>query len=102
MFVDGCFWRGCPIHYQAPATRSKFWEAKFLRNRARDKLVVKLLHDAGWKPMRIWEHTVRSDLLGAVEKIRAMVLSSAIRVTDKERAELSKRKRKRPRRPRGA
>jgi DNA mismatch endonuclease, patch repair protein len=71
VFVDGCFWHGCPTHYQAPATRSEFWQDKLWRNRARDSAVTRQLTQSGWQVVRIWEHTVKSDLTGAVSRIKA-------------------------------
>jgi DNA mismatch endonuclease (patch repair protein) len=56
VFVDGCFWHGCPQHFKAPRTNSSYWGPKIQRNRARDADVDRLLRDAGWSVMRIWEH----------------------------------------------
>ncbi len=70
VFVDGCFWHGCPIHYQAPATRAAFWRAKLHNNRRRDVTVNAQLRKAGWTVVRVWEHTVRRDLPRAVAMIR--------------------------------
>ena len=55
VFVDGCFWHGCPRCYRAPKTRKKFWSEKINRNRTRDKLVNRELAKAGWRVLRIWE-----------------------------------------------
>ena len=55
VFVDGCFWHGCPRCYRAPQTRKKFWSEKINRNRTRDKLVNRELANAGWRVLRIWE-----------------------------------------------
>ncbi|WP_315729664.1 MULTISPECIES: very short patch repair endonuclease [unclassified Bradyrhizobium] len=59
IFVDGCFWHGCPSHGSVPATNRKFWQAKLDRNKKRDRLVVKELKKRGWKPLRIWQHELR-------------------------------------------
>lgn len=72
VFVDGCFWHGCPTHYHAPATRSEFWQSKLRRNQVRDSMVTRQLTEAGWKVVRIWEHTIKSDLADAVSRIRAI------------------------------
>jgi DNA mismatch endonuclease, patch repair protein len=69
VFVDGCFWHGCPIHYQAPATRAAFWQEKLKNNRRRDATVNAQLRKAGWIVVRIWEHTVRRNLPDAVATI---------------------------------
>lgn len=56
VFVDGCFWHGCPDHYAAPKTNSVYWREKVLRNVSRDRDVDELLRDAGWEVVRVWEH----------------------------------------------
>jgi DNA mismatch endonuclease (patch repair protein) len=55
-FVDGCFWHGCPEHGSWPAANATWWRAKIERNRARDTETDRLLTQAGWMVMRIWEH----------------------------------------------
>lgn len=55
VFVDGCFWHGCPRHYKAPGTRSEFWQGKVTTNRARDLRVTRALRAAGWRVVRVWE-----------------------------------------------
>lgn len=59
VFVDGCFWHGCPAHGTLPATRPEFWAAKLSRNRARDREVNSALKTLGWRVLRIWEHDLR-------------------------------------------
>jgi DNA mismatch endonuclease (patch repair protein) len=56
VFVDGCFWHGCPKHGTQPAGNRTFWKNKFTRNKARDVLVTRTLRRAGWRVLRIWEH----------------------------------------------
>lgn len=55
VFVDGCYWHGCPRHYRRPKGNQKFWDAKIERNQTRDRLVTRALRKAGWKVLRIWE-----------------------------------------------
>lgn len=55
VFVDGCFWHGCPRHATQPRTRAAYWAAKFARNKARDRKVVRTLRRAGWTVLRVWE-----------------------------------------------
>jgi DNA mismatch endonuclease, patch repair protein len=57
LFVDGCFWHGCPDH-GARATHSNpdYWHEKVRRNRERDRRTDELLEEAGWIPVRVWEH----------------------------------------------
>ena len=59
LFVDGCFWHGCPRCYTAPKHNAVFWARKVERNRARDKRVSAELREQGWKVVRIWEHSLR-------------------------------------------
>ena len=56
IFVDGCFWHGCPKHATWPANRAAWWRRKLHANKARDRLVTRTLRKAGWRVLRIWEH----------------------------------------------
>ncbi|MCW5553337.1 MAG: very short patch repair endonuclease [Verrucomicrobiae bacterium] len=56
IFVDGCFWHGCPKHATWPANRAAWWRKKILGNQARDALVTRTLRRAGWRVLRVWEH----------------------------------------------
>lgn len=56
VFVDGCFWHGCPKHGTDAKHNAAFWEAKIARNRARDADTNALLTQAGWIVIRVWEH----------------------------------------------
>jgi DNA mismatch endonuclease (patch repair protein) len=59
VFVDGCFWHGCPEHGTLPATNREFWETKITRNRERDREVNRELKKRGWRVLRLWEHELR-------------------------------------------
>ncbi len=56
VFVDGCFWHSCPLHGSRPKTNTAYWEPKLQGNRERDDLYSRLLVEAGWRVIRIWEH----------------------------------------------
>ena len=56
VFVDGCFWHGCPRCYKGPRTNRKFWREKVAYNRWRDRLVSRSLRRLGWNVVRLWEH----------------------------------------------
>jgi DNA mismatch endonuclease (patch repair protein) len=56
VFIDGCFWHGCPVHGRQPETNQPYWSAKIARNIARDHRNNRVLADAGWVAIRIWEH----------------------------------------------
>lgn len=55
VFVDGCFWHGCPRHATLPASNRAFWKAKLARNQSRDREVTRALRQAGWRVLRVWE-----------------------------------------------
>jgi DNA mismatch endonuclease (patch repair protein) len=56
VFVDGCFWHGCPRHGIQPKTNSHYWRAKLGRNRVRDAANNAALETEGWRVIRVWEH----------------------------------------------
>jgi DNA mismatch endonuclease (patch repair protein) len=56
VFIDGCFWHGCPEHFVVPATNNSFWAAKIERNRERDDETTARLELRGWLVLRFWEH----------------------------------------------
>lgn len=56
VFIDGCFWHGCPWHYKTPKTRSEWWDAKIQRNKTRDARKTRKLRRLGWQVVRVWEH----------------------------------------------
>lgn len=59
VFVDGCFWHGCPKHATQPKGNAAFWRRKFAMNKARDRLVTRTLRRDGWRVLRIWEHELK-------------------------------------------
>jgi DNA mismatch endonuclease (patch repair protein) len=69
VFVDGCFWHGCPEHGTRPKTNRTYWDAKLERNRARDREVTAALEAAGWRVLRFWDHQVRQDAQGVTTDI---------------------------------
>lgn len=68
VFVDGCFFHGCPEHGTRPKANADFWRAKIAANRARDMDTTERLSQAGWIVVRVWEH---EPVLEAVERICA-------------------------------
>lgn len=70
IFVDGCFWHGCPKHYIPPAGNSGYWSAKIERNRTRDARNAKTLSDAGYRVLRFWECEVLADIAGVVKQVQ--------------------------------
>lgn len=59
VFVDGCFWHGCPKHCRRPVGNRAFWKKKFAANKARDGRVNRKLRGIGWRAVRIWEHELK-------------------------------------------
>lgn len=56
VFVDGCFWHGCPRCYKRPASNRECWDNKIANNRQRDRLVNRELKLLGWHVVRVWQH----------------------------------------------
>src|SRR2546430_59160 len=56
VFIDGCYWHGCPEHYKPPTAHSDYWAAKIERNLARDRAMDAHLQKVGWLSLRLWEH----------------------------------------------
>jgi DNA mismatch endonuclease (patch repair protein) len=78
VFVDGCFWHGCPKHYTAPATNPTFWQEKLAKNRQRDRDAERALALDGWRTIRLWEHEIEDDLEMAVNKVISALAESAL------------------------
>lgn len=72
VFVNGCFWHGCPIHATWPKRNAEFWRIKIEANRERDADTDRRLQQAGWRVIRIWEHEQPNEAaLRVAELIRA-------------------------------
>ena len=67
VFIDGCFWHGCPMHGTTPRTNTAFWVEKIARNRARDDDTTNRLEADGWIVLRFWEH---DDSAFCAERVR--------------------------------
>lgn len=70
VFLDGCFWHGCPQHFGPPRTNASYWTPKIERNRRHDAMVNEALQSAGWTVIRVWEH---EDAEMAADKIQLVV-----------------------------
>jgi DNA mismatch endonuclease, patch repair protein len=71
IFVDGCFWHGCPDHYTPPRSRARFWAKKLKENVERDIRQTFELERAGWRVLRIWEHQLEKDPLETAKAVHA-------------------------------
>lgn len=56
VFVDGCFWHGCPAHCKPPARNPEWWQWKLRNNQTRDEDTTRRLTELGWTVLRLWEH----------------------------------------------
>jgi len=66
VFVDGCFWHGCTVHGQVPASNHAWWCEKLEKNRTRDELTTVHLTASGWTVLRFWEHVSEIEAFDAV------------------------------------
>jgi DNA mismatch endonuclease (patch repair protein) len=78
VFVDGCFWHGCPKCYRRPSSNQEYWDAKIAGNRKRDQAVTRELHAAGWRVIRIWQHQLVTPGRVASRVKRALKRESAV------------------------
>ena len=77
VFVDGCFWHGCPTHCRMPASKPAYWRPKIARNKARDKVVMAALRKRGWRVLRIWEHELKKPSRCLARVVRTLSLAPA-------------------------
>ncbi len=73
VFVDGCFWHGCPRHGTVPKTNTSFWLAKIRRNRHRDRQADRSLKRLGWTVLHVWEHELRGDVSRVLRRIERLL-----------------------------
>jgi DNA mismatch endonuclease (patch repair protein) len=70
VFVDGCFWHGCPVHYVRPRSQTDHWTSKLRENVERDRQQTLKLEALGWKVVRIWEHEIDEALAEVVKRVQ--------------------------------
>lgn len=75
VFVDGCFWHGCPRHYTAPINNAEFWREKLRMNQERDRRNDRELRDEGWTVLRYWSCEIKCDLSRVLEQVRRVLTS---------------------------
>lgn len=78
VFVDGCFWHGCPACYRQPNSNKDYWKNKITRNVARDRFIDNILREQGWILVRVWEHAVHANIGACVGKVLR-----ALRIADR-------------------
>ena len=70
VYIDGCFWHGCPDHYMQPHSNAGYWVPKIEGNRRRDADTDARLEEAGWAAFRLWEH---EDLEEAADRLESLL-----------------------------
>ena len=73
VFVDGCFWHGCPLHSTMPKNNRDFWKRKLKRNRERDVEHTRWLEVEGWRVLRLWEHEIEVSPAACSQRIAVML-----------------------------
>ena len=67
VFVDGCFWHGCPDHGSTPRSNTGYWVPKLAANLERDSRVDQALRASGWHLLRLWEHVPTAEAVVLVQ-----------------------------------
>ena len=80
VYVDGCFWHGCPDHHVRPKANSDWWRWKVERNQQRDRDTDRELREAGWDVLRVWEHEPPGEAADRVVAAYRSLLTGADRV----------------------
>jgi DNA mismatch endonuclease (patch repair protein) len=73
IFIDSCFWHGCPEHCRMPASNKSYWENKIKNNKERDKKVTEHYKEKGWNILRIWEHELKNNYETTLTKIEKFI-----------------------------
>lgn len=76
IFIDSCFWHACPIHGNIPKSNTDFWKDKLERNKERDLKVNAYYMDKAWTVIRLWEHELKEDFDGVIERIYQIILGN--------------------------
>jgi DNA mismatch endonuclease (patch repair protein) len=81
VFIDGCFWHGCPVHGAVPKANKKWWANKLMENRSSDSRVTTVLEGNGWTVLRFWTHESPESIATHIEE--------AVKESDLEKQSLS-------------
>lgn len=82
VFIDGCYWHGCPIHFVEPKANASFWKDKIEKNRQRDAETNSELEKHGWIVLRFWEHEDPELCAGTIEQVVRQVTAVTKRCSD--------------------
>jgi DNA mismatch endonuclease (patch repair protein) len=66
VFLDGCFWHGCPVHGTTPNSNTEWWRDKINSNQDRDRRVDEILRQRGWTVLRFWEHDNADEVIRSI------------------------------------
>ena len=69
VFIDGCFWHGCPTCFVAPSSNAAYWRKKIERNRSKADEVNLALRSGKWRVIRVWEHELRQNQHRAMKRM---------------------------------
>jgi len=73
IFLDSCFWHGCPLHCRMPKSNVEYWQKKIERNKRRDALITENYKKMGWNVLRIWEHELKENFEKTIDKIERFI-----------------------------
>jgi DNA mismatch endonuclease (patch repair protein) len=73
VFLDSCFWHGCPLHVRLPKSRTEYWYPKIQRNAERDAQTNAAYARSGWKALRFWEHDLTDNFDRCIKRIAQTV-----------------------------
>lgn len=73
VFVDSCFWHGCPLHLRMPKSNEEYWRSKIARNVERDAKINAEYARSEWRQLRFWEHDLKENFDLCVDKIEETV-----------------------------
>lgn len=76
VFVDGCFWHGCPIHYRPTKSNKAHWDSVIKKNRIRRNDLRDLYFKSDWKMVEVWECEIRINIADAVRKVREVLYAT--------------------------
>jgi len=75
IFLDGCFWHGCPTHWREPRVNADYWTHRMEQTRRHDRFVERRLMSEGWKVGRFWEHEPTQIILTRIVRLKATAAS---------------------------
>lgn len=90
IFIDSCFWHSCPLHGNKPKSNEDYWTKKLKRNTERDIEVNTYYNQKGWHLLRVWEHEIKKDLTGTINRLVGFIDGVKKSCSNKNQNTLSK------------